>query len=51
MPLFQIFLTNKEIECIIHTLCEAQEKELVQNIKEQIFKREVEIKDWEFCDK
>lgn len=50
MPLFQIFLTYKEIECIIHTLCEAQQKELAKNIKEQIFKRESEIKDWEFTD-
>lgn len=48
--LYNIYLTNKELKCIINLCCEAQEKELVQNIKEQIFKKESEIKDWEFID-
>lgn len=48
MILFNIYLTNKELQRIINLCREAEEKELVQNIKEQIFKRE--IKDWEFID-
>lgn len=36
--------------CIINLCCEAQQKELAKNIKEQIFKHECEIKDWEFID-
>lgn len=48
--LFNIYLTNKELQRIINLCREAKEKELVQNIKEQIFKKECEIKDWEFID-
>lgn len=50
MILFNIYLTNKELQRIINLCREAEEKELVRNIKEQIFKHECEIEDWEFID-
>ncbi len=47
MSLRQIYLTDNEIECIIKLACEANEKEIVRVLKEQMFKRD--LNDYELC--
>lgn len=45
--MYQLFFSDKEVEKLIKTFTELQDKEFVQMILEQVFKKDLTIKD---CD-
>lgn len=45
--MYQLFFTDKEVRKIIDTFTELHDKEFVQLILEQVFKKDLTIKDTE----